>query len=455
MSRRIAVIGGGIGGLACAYRWHRAHPQDRITVHEASARWGGTIRTLREDGLTCDLGPDSLLRRPAVERLFHDLGLADQQIGVRPQARRSLIAGPRGLAAVPEGFYLLAPGRILPFLASPLVSPLGKLRMLVDLALPRRAADAPEESLAAFVRRRLGAEALERLAQPMVAGITTADPEQLSVAAAFPQLLEMERTHRSLLLAMRARLGESEAAGARYGLFLSLRDGMEQLVTTLVAALSACALRNRSAVTAVARAPGGWRLATAHGEEDADQVVLAVPAAPAARLLTALAPAAAAALAAIPHASVATVLLAYRRSDCPRLPEAAGFVVPTALARSVIAATLVDRKFEHRADPGRVLVRAFIGGAQRPGALAGGDAELAQQAHADCARLLGIAAPPLRSLVARYGGSMPQYILGHLGRAAEVRSALAAHPGLHLLCNAVDGIGIGALLARAEGISAS
>ncbi len=479
-TQRIVVVGGGIGGLAVAFRLRRRLPDASITILEASPRWGGLLWSSRETAgratdagawaevsgeLLLEHGADAFLRtKPAGMRLVEDLGLSDELVSTRPEARRSLIARGWDLHPVPDGFYLLAPGRWLPFLASPLVSWPGKLRMMIDLVLPRRAADAPDESLAALVRRRLGREALARLAQPLVGGIHTADPELLSVAAAMPQIAEMERAHRSLSLAARARAREAPASGARYGLFASLRGGLGRLIERLVEQLSlpeagidagrACELRLGTSVTAIERwAPGagsGFRIMTDQGTIQADIVVVAGPAHVAAALCRPVDASLADELGAIRYHDVATINLAWPRAAIARLPEAAGFVVPAVEGRELIAASFVDRKFAGRVPDGIALIRAFVGGALRPGALAHDDQALVRIAVEELGRWLGIASPPLFARVSRMPRSMPQYDLGHLARVAAIRARERAVPGLALIGNGYDGVGIPDICAQAE-----
>ena len=296
----MVIIGGGIGGLSAAYRWRERHPDAKITVIEAQDQWGGVTQSADLDACRVELGPDSIIRtKPAALRLIDDLGLSDQVYGTQPTARQSYIAKGRRLIPVPPGLYLLAPGRWWPFITSPLVSWAGKLRMGLDLFLPRRKTEnnppssesapersqesgQPEESLATFVRRRLGKEALDRIAQPMVSGIYTADPEQLSLQATMPQFIEMEREHRSLLLAMRRRAKQQaqamkpqsgggsdgnngsnsageQASGPRYGLFASLKGGLGGMTDALVAQLSEQDLRLSTHVQAI-------RVITTNGE---------------------------------------------------------------------------------------------------------------------------------------------------------------------------------------------
>ena len=463
--RRIVVIGGGIGGLCTAYRLrtHAARRGEEVSIQllEAGARWGGVIQSSTEQGFLLEHGPDSILvSKPAGIRLIADLGLEGRRQATREQARSSLIARGRRLLPVPEGLYLMAPGRLLPFLASPLMSWPGKLRMALDLVLPRRAADAPEESLADFVRRRLGREALERIAQPLISGIYTADPEELSLAATMPLFLSMEQEHRSLILAMRARAreaGMAQASGPRYSLFTSLSGGLQVLVDALVAALSApgdarqqVRLRLGTNATAVVHDNGRYVVALEEEYLDADQVVIAAPAHAAGRLLRIFDQVLAFLLATIPYAGVATVNLAFARSQLPHLPEAAGFVVPAVEGRALIACTFASAKYDERAPAECVLLRAFLGGALHAHAHALGDAELVAAALFDLRALTGVTGEPLFARIHRWPKAMAQYVLGHAERVQSIRLRERAHPGLALVGNGYEGVGIPDIIAQAD-----
>src|ERR1041385_5888793 len=234
---RIIVIGGGITGLAAEHRVHELNPSVKVTVLEASPRLGGTIHTEHRDGFLLERGPDSFIsEKPEALALAKRLGLESQIIQTNETFRRSFIVRNGRLRAVPEGFQLLAPSRMWPFITSDIFSLAGKARMAADLLLPRKSTNgSTDESLASFVRRRLGKEALERMAQPTVGGIYTADPETLSLRATLPRLLDMEQKHRSLILAMmrQGRAQKSGTSGARYSLFLSFNQGMQALVDPL------------------------------------------------------------------------------------------------------------------------------------------------------------------------------------------------------------------------------
>ena len=445
---RIAVIGGGISGLAAAHRLvelSRAHglPID-LRLLEARARLGGVIDTERAGGFVIEAGPDSFLsEKPAALRLCERLGIAARLVGTREEFRRTYVVRGGTLQPLPDGFLLMAPTRFWPLVTTPLFSWAGKLRMALDLFLPRRAAVA-DESLTSFVTRRLGREALERVAQPLVGGIYTADPDRLSLAATMPRFIEMERAERSLILAMwrqrrRAAAAPEDGSGARWSLFLSFDTGLQCLVEQLAQRLPEGVVRLEQAVRTLERTPTGWRI---DGGLECDAVVLALPAYVAAGLLRGVDAVLADELAAIPYASSAIVNLAFRREDIPFPLDGFGFVVPHTEGRALLAATFSSLKYPGRAPAEFVLVRAFVGGALRPELLELGDTELLARVRAELAELLGVRALPHLTRIARWPQAMPQYHIGHLQRVARIGARVAALPGLHLAGNAYSGVGI-------------
>ncbi|MBV8084067.1 MAG: protoporphyrinogen oxidase [Chloroflexi bacterium] len=408
---RVAVVGGGISGLAAAYRLSRSGAEVRL--YEAGSRVGGVIGTERRQGYLMEAGPDNFLDKGVMLPLCAELRLTDQLIQVRPEARRSLIARGERLLPIPDGLYLMAPGAIRPFLRSPAVSALGKLRMLLDLALPPRRS-AGDESLAGFVRRRLGREALDRLAQPLLGGIYGADPERLSLAATMPQFLEMERKHGSVIRALLARK-TADVSGARYGLFHSLRGGMQTLVDALAHAL-----------------PSPLGAVNNLDHLDADSVCLCIPLPAVARLAPDLP------LPTAPYSSVATINFGFPGAAAPK---AAGFVVPSIDHRTVMAATFASQKFDGRAPAGRTLVRAFVGGMLGRHALALPDDALIAAALEDVRALSGITDQPEEVWLNRLPDSMPQYEVGHVGAVATLDRSVAGRK-LALAGNAYRGVGI-------------
>ena len=457
---RIVIVGGGISGLAAAHRLQERAVESRrpleIFLLEASARTGGIIHTHRRDGFTLEGGPDSFIsEKPEAIRLAERIGIADRLIETTPEHRRSFIVRGGRLHAVPEGFQLLAPTRFWPFLTSGIFSWRGKARMALDVVLPRRTGAAAngsdDESLAHFVRRRLGREALERMAQPMVGGIYTADPERLSLRATMPRFLEMERTSRSLIRGMwRARRKQSAAeqqgtSGARYSLFLSFDEGMQVLSDRLAKVLSPGTIRLNAKVDSLGfdRTSERWRLSLSSGEVmECDAVCLALPADATAHLLRATAAQIATELEAIPYASTATINLAYRRADIPHPLDGFGFVVPLIEGRKTLACTFSSVKFAGRAPEDCALLRAFVGGALQPEMFALDEEMMVAAVRDDLRALLGIEKPPLFSLVEKWPRSMAQYHLGHIERVGRIEESLRAFPTLKLAGNAYRGAGI-------------
>lgn len=448
---RLVVVGGGISGLAAAHRAvELARERGRaveLTLLEGAERLGGTIQSERRDGFLLECGPDSFLsEKPWALELCRRLGLEDRLLRTDDRFRRTYVVWGGRLHPLPDGFQLLAPTRLGPFVASRLFSWPGKLRMALDLVLPR--GTDPEESLGSFVRRRLGREALERVAQPLVAGIYTADPDELSLAATMPRFLEMERREGSVILALwragrRAPAQRERVSGARWSLFVTLVDGMEELIRALAARLPPGAVRLKEPVTGLAREGSGWRLATAGGVAvDADALILAPESHQVARLLRYVDPGLAHLLDGIPYASSATVTLAYRRRDIGHPLDGFGFVVPQVERRSIIACSFSSVKYPGRAPADHALLRVFVGGALNEAALDADDGALAATVRGQLAELLAVTAEPLFARVQRYPRSMPQYHVGHAARAEAIEQAVARLPGLRLAGGAYRGVGI-------------
>ncbi|MGH7785912.1 MAG: protoporphyrinogen oxidase [Candidatus Binatia bacterium] len=443
---RVAVIGGGISGLAAAHHLVElsrtgGRPID-LRLFEAGERLGGVIATECRDGFVIETGPDSFLsEKPAALALCERLGLTDRLVGTREEFRRTYVVREGRLQVLPDGFLLLAPTRLWPLVATPLFSWPGKLRMALDLVLPRGSGD--DESLGSFVRRRLGREALERVAQPLIGGIYTADPERLSLRATMPRFLEMEQAQGSIIAAMwrqqRAARRRTADSGARWSLFLSFDAGLQVLVDALAQRLPEGVVQLRRPVASLARsARGTWRV----DEFECDAVIVATPAHAAATLLHPLDAELGAELSAIEYASSAIASLIFRREDIPHPLDGFGFVVPRIEGRLLLAGTFSSLKYPGRAPAEYVLVRAFLGGALQPEVLALDDGALLTAVHGELEALLGIRRPPQRSVLTRWPAAMPQYHVGHLERVARITRRGAAHPGLALAGNAYAGVGI-------------
>jgi oxygen-dependent protoporphyrinogen oxidase len=448
---KVVVIGGGITGLTAGYRLHQTvhegHLPLQVTLLEASDHLGGIIATSQQDGLLIEHGPDSFITtKPAGVQLCEELALGNELIGTTTQHRRSFIVRKGKLRAVPQGLYLMAPGLMWPFITSSILSWRGKLRMGLDLVIPRRTAS-DDESLAQFVTRRLGREALERVAQPMVGGIYTADPEHLSLQATMPNFLEMERRHGSLIRALRHQQRSTQqqgASGARYGLFVSFRRGMQTLADRLAAHLPPNAIRLHTRVCGLTRIPttSRWRVQLQDQPAlEADAICLALPALLASPLL-ALIDAELAAELQIPYASSAIVNLAFRRRDIAHALDGMGYVVPAIENRSLIACSFSSVKFAGRAPGDQVLLRAFVGGAMQPTQYDRSDAEIQDAVGRDLRDLLGVTGDSLHVQISRWPQSMAQYHLGHVNRVARIESRVSRLPGLALAGNGYHGVGI-------------
>lgn len=463
---RVVVVGGGISGLAAAHRLleraSQLHQSINVELLEASQRLGGVIRTIKKKGFLLEGGPDSFIsEKPWALNLCQRLGLESHLIGTQQSHRRSFIVHRGKLVPTPEGFYLIAPSQVLPFVRTPIMSFLGKLRMAADLVLPRRKnlSTETDESLAKFVRRRLGQEALDRLAQPMVGGIYAADPEKLSLRATFPRFLEMEQQHRSILLGMwRSREIDKQspnhrASGPRYGLFLSLDAGMQQMVERLQEKLSPASLHLNSEVISLRQEPHTqqWLIQLRKGHRlTADAVCLALPSHQSATLLQALAPQLAEKLRSIEYTSIATVNLAYSTEDIPSDMDGFGFLVPAIERQSVLACSFSHLKFPGRAPKNRALLRAFLGGALQPEKLDYDDQRMIELVQNNLQDLLGIMRKPLLTWVDRHPKAMAQYGVGHLDHVKQIDAELLKWPQLKLAGNGFTGIGIPDCIRRAE-----
>ena len=451
--KRIVVIGGGIAGLAAAHRVTELAKEKSLDVNltllDASPRLGGPIATERIGDFLVEAGPDSFItEKPWALRLCERIGLAPRLVSTQSKYQKIYIVHRGKLVALPEGFFLLAPTQIWPFVQTPLFSWTGKLRMASELFLPRATANS-DESLASFVRRRFGNEALERVAQPLIGGIYASDPEQLSLSATMPRFKEMERRHRSVIRAMwseqkrRARNREA-GSGARWSLFVTLAGGMQELVDALVKSLPECIIHFDSPVVHLTsdNAAKNWRITIAGEILSADALILAVPALQSARILASLAPDASKELQQISYASTATVSLGYRREDFPRAPDSFGFVVPAIERRKIMACTFSSLKYPGRAPDDHILLRAFVGGALQPELFDADDAAMTKNVQEELASLLGVDAEPVFARIWRHPNSMPQYHVGHEARIGHIESSLSQFPTLALAGSAYHGVGI-------------
>ncbi len=460
MTKHIIVIGGGISGLAAAHRLtelsRAGHGELRVTLLEASDRLGGVIATEHAGNLLLELGPDSYITdKPAALRLCERLGLADRLIAPQHAGLKLYTVHRGALAPLPEGFLLMAPTRVGSLLRSPLFSWGGKVRMGLEPFMPRRSDDG-DESLASFVRRRLGREVLERVAQPLIGGIYASDPENLSLAATMPRFPEMERTHGSVILgsrqAQKHRAQSTSETGARWSLFVSIDGGMEVLVRRIEEALEPGTVRLGESVRSLSWNPDTrrWRVETHGARLEADAVICTLPAFATGDALTTLDPELARELKAISFSSTATVNIAYRRGDIAHPLDGYGFVVPHVEGRKIMACTFSSVKYKGRAPEDIALLRCFAGGALQPGLLEQPDEALEAQVREDLEALLGISGPPILCRTTRYTDGMPQYNVGHLDRVERIETRLQRFSTLALAGKSYRGVGISNCIAGGE-----
>lgn len=450
MPKRVIVIGGGITGLSAAHRLSELSRDKNLNLEilllEKSDRPGGVISTIEKDGFLIEEGPDSFITsKPWGLNLCGRLGLDGELIETNKDNRRTFILRDGRLVPLPDGFIMLAPTRILPFLRTPLFSWHGKLRMLMDLVIPRK--NPQDESLSSFVRRRLGREALERAAQPMISGVYTADPEKLSLRATMPQFLEMEERYGSVIKGMyhsyrnRKKSGMSDS-GARYSLFVSFRKGMGTLVDALIKELPGGCIRLGVTVRDITETNDGWDVATDGGVINASGVIVTTPAHVTGGLIENASKPCATLLREIEYASSAVIIFAYRKEDIERSLDGFGFAVPVVEGSSMIACSFSSEKFAGRAPEGCTLLRAFVGGAISPEKYRMDDSAITGGVERELSALLGIKSKPLFTIIRRHPDAMPQYHVGHLELVERIQRETNKLKGLVLAGNAFGGVGI-------------
>ncbi len=455
---KTAIIGGGIAGLATAFYLQECGVHD-FTLIESSAKLGGKISSLIEDGFLVEGGPDSFItQKPAALDLCKRLGLGEQLSGSNTgrQAATFVWSGGR-LHPMPEGMMLMAPTMVLPFLRSSLISWPGKLRMGMEAFVPKKSSD-DDESLAAFVRRRLGNELLNKIAGPLMGGIHAADPEKLSLRSTFPMFLDMERKHGSLIQGMMNRPKRQPAApGSKpISMFVTLQGGLQRLSDTLVEHLPAASILTGRSVLTVHRLGKQYQIVLSDGSSIlADNIVFATPSYITADLIQQIDANLASHLRGIRYVSTATVSLGFKRSGIAHPMQGAGFIVPRSEGRRITACSWSSTKFNHRAPSDSVLLRVFIGGALAEQDAEQDEAALIRLAREELRTIMGITAEPTLAKAYRWPKANPQYNLGHDTRVAEIEHLLTNIPGLYLAGAAYRGAGIpdciqsGILAARA------
>ena len=445
----VVVVGAGISGLVAAFRLQRSGLT--VDVLEAAARPGGVIGTERRDGVLFERGPNSTLdTTPLINELLDELGIRGERAEATAAAATRFIVRGGKLVALPT-----SPGA---FLSTPAFTVGAKLRLLREPFIAPAAPDA-EESIASFVRRRLGTEFLDYAIDPFVSGVYAGDPERISVAAAFPRLHALEQKYGSLIKGQikgaRERKRAAEKAKNVAGSF-SFRAGMQTLTDALARTIGR--VETGVQVTNIERAADDtWTIAgTRHGEpfqRRARAVILAVPAFAAAPLVRGFADAAGQALDAIDYAAVASVASAYRRSDVEHSLAGFGFLVPKKEGRQILGSLFSSSMFDGRAPADTVLLTTFVGGRRNPALAAKSDTDLGAMVHAELASLVGARSEPLWTVITRWSRAIPQYDLGHLARIAPVEQAEHDLPGLFFCASYRGGVSVGDCIKSAHAMA--
>jgi oxygen-dependent protoporphyrinogen oxidase len=466
--KRIAIIGGGISGLAAAAALEfakRAGADLEFVLLERDSRLGGVLRTERADDCLIEAGPDSFLSEKTIGADFCKLfGLEDQVIGSNDAERITYILIGNRLIPMPDGMMFLVPTKLWSTVTTPLFGWGTKLRMGFEVFRrpPSRKASPgkKDESVAEFVRRHYGQEMVDRLADPLLAGVYGGDAANLGVKAVLPRFAEMETNFGSLsrgMLASCKKMAElAKAQGPGYKprpIFSSLRNGMQQLADAVAAFLPDSSRRTGVAVTTAYRENDRWMVALNGQPQPFDGLIVATPTHIAGHLLSRAAPVLAYDLNAIQYSSSVTVVMTYLRSDLASAPPGFGFLVPKSEGRRIRALTFVHHKFPHRAPPEKAIVRVFLGGLSDMGVLALSDEEILETVKRELREILGLTATPRVTRVFRWEKAMAQYAPGHLERVARIQQAVAAVPNLALAGNAYQGIGVPDCIA--SGINAA
>ncbi|AOV08680.1 protoporphyrinogen oxidase [Sporosarcina ureilytica] len=449
--KKVIIIGGGITGLSAAFYTKKLFDEQQIpvdiTLIEKSEELGGKIQTLRKDGFIIERGPDAFLaRKLPIITLTKELGLEDELIGTNPNARTNYIYHKKKLHQMPLGLVLGIPTKLTPFMKTGLISPIGKLRASLDLLLPKKKI-LEDESLGHFIQRRLGKEVLENITEPLLGGIYAGDTDTLSLQATFPNLVEMEQKHRSLILGMAAGMKNRPASvnlpdAAKKSMFLTYKNGMSTLIEALKETLKSIRIIKGQGVTKVDQRDNGYQV---HLDDQtklhADGIVFALPNHHAASLLSDVE--SIHLLEKVNYVSVANVSLTFDKADITYPMNGTGFLIPANEGTVLTACTWSSSKWLHAAPENKYLLRCYVGREKDQQWVKWSDEEILANVQKDLKDIMGITATPTSHTITRAIHSMPQYPIHHLEQLKKVRKCLKAQkPGLFLCGAGYEGVGI-------------
>ncbi len=474
--KRVVIIGGGISGLSTAlYLKEQAasagHEIEYLLI-EKGGRLGGNILTEKVDGFLIEGGPDCFLsEKPWAAQLCRHLGLGDQIMPTTEENKGTFVLSKGRLHEMPDGLILMVPTKITPLITTSLFSWPGKLRMGLEIFIPPRRGK-EDETLGSFVRRRLGKEALDKIAEPLVAGVHAGDPETMSMRASFPKFMEMEDEHGSLIKGMLARMRKAKevqraSAGPRPTMFMTLKGGLSEMINAITSRLSSSSIKLNTSVSSIEEKDGKYFVFLSGDSPDstaslssarksgtvpyieADSVIFSTPAHISSSLLAGLDNPLSEKLQTIPYVSTATVTLAFKASEA-KLPKSFGFVIPRVEERKIMAATFTSRKFAGRCSDEYVMIRCFVGGSKNEHLVALDDKDMVDIVRGELKDIIGLNAEPVLSRVYRWRKAMPQYTIGHLERVRWISERVHQHPGLYLTGSAYNGIGISDSIREGE-----
>lgn len=453
--KKVIILGGGISGLSSAFYLKKRLPSCEIQLWEKQNRIGGVLETIHLDGFQIERSADNFISDvPWGIELCRELGLIDQLAQTDSRYRRTCVVRHQKLYTLPDGFMMMAPTKLWPFAFSPLLSPFGKMRAALELFLPRKHFD--DETMAHFVKRRLGTETFNRIVEPMVSGIYAGDADRLSVQATLPRFPKMEQDYRSLILAMRKRqkigrqIVRDEQSGARYSFFVTLKKGLSHLIETLGRHLPPESIHLNRKVCSIEKSSkkeDQWLITDQNGYiERADAIISALPSQQLATLINNSAPKIGKLLGQVEHTGTAVITVGYKNEQIGVNICEMGFVVPKIEKSPIIAGSFSSHKYPHRAPPGTTLLRFFAGGARVPELVFLPDDQLLSLVLKEAEKLLKIKGEPLVVDVAKWANTMPQYYIGHLDMLHQLEQELKIFPTLAIAGNSTRGVGIPACI---------
>lgn len=441
---KAAIIGGGISGLSAAYYLRKQSIEKgfqlELTLFEKNNSLGGVFDTLEHEDLILEQGPDSFITtKPWALDLIKGLGLEGSLINTNEKNRRTFVYIDEKLKPLPEGFFMIAPSKLLPFLRSDFFSLSGKLRILLEMLIPKK--NVVDESLESFITRRFGKEALIKAAEPLIGGIYTSDSKELSLRATMPQFLEMEKKDGSVIKALLKKSfgGDKDKSGARYSKFYTLKEGMISLVEEIKKQANIDNLKLNTEVTEVIQFDSKWLV---NKNDYFDSVIISTPSYITSSAIKRLDPKLATQLSEIEYASSVVVNMIFDKSEFKNKPDGFGIVIPPKENMNLIACSFYTEKFPERTSSNDLVMRCFLGGKHKPEVIKWGDEKIISNLKSELQKIFGVNNKPLRIFIRRYEKSMPQFKVGHVKKVENILKAVSNYKGLAVCGNVYYGVGI-------------